>query len=352
MGKNWLSCRKSNEKLKNGGGNMVKIILKTLLCVSLFLVCLMEINTCDKNNNIVYFKKVFIKKDSVLIKDSWPISEIIDIKKYNDKTYLVVDFYSKSIFELDRNSLNLKKIGKNGKGPGEYIFPFKIQIADNGNIFYSDYSKRCITEIDLNGNYINEVQSKFPINNFFVNSFGKILVLTPQEYELIVLEKSGEITKKIKNIPDSKSEIILHIKGGGLCGDNNGNIFFSNVVDYIINKLDSNFDIINTFGNEKADFYKKLKNTNDKVFNKVFTNLVGLYFLNVDNGYICAKFRNKDKVYIDIWDLNGVFIKTVYFEKNEYMVNINDRELFTIEERPNKDGKTLYILNMYNFKNL
>ena len=82
----------------------------------------------------------------------------------------VLDMRSKVVLKFDANGKFVMQIGKNGKGPGEYITPTSFEIINKQIIVWDDRSSKIIY-YDTDGTFLMDKKLGFRMNHFI--AFGK-----------------------------------------------------------------------------------------------------------------------------------------------------------------------------------
>ena len=354
MGKSNLSFR---------GSNHFYLTEFLIFIMGLFLV--ISFSCGKKQSGFVPLTSVFDKTDSLLISDKLGISQLLDVDKLNDSVFVVIDFPSRSIYSLNVKTRKINQIGRTGRGPGEYIWPDRLEIGNNEHIYFSDFQARYIEEIDNSGNYYRKISSLVPIRRFCIDHSLNLYVLSSINYQIWAYDKRGNLKKKLFPIPKEYKYPLLKSHGGGICCDDSSNVYFVNAVEYKIYKLGPGFNIVNRFGREDAPFYKKVPkeirgnsylNINRAERYKLLTNftvILDLYFLRSGSGYILVCLKNpSDDLFMDIWNTKGNFIKSIHFSKKEYPIGVTNDELYTIKEVKETEEEIVFWLNTYCMKDI
>lgn len=144
-----------------------------------------------------------VKIDSVVLGDSSGgfVNDITDFKRFNEH-YYVLDRYDKAIKIFDSSGRLLRQIGRQGRGPGEFVDPFEMAFADS-DLYVADPGQgNAVSVFDLQGNYRETRRPDVPRTpTSIAASDDRLFVLTPAvqfpESEgwdiLTVLHSSGEV---------------------------------------------------------------------------------------------------------------------------------------------------------------
>ncbi len=181
-------------------------------------------NTVIKINNIPKIKSVKYSDlfESIRIVKLETTSEsligrIDKILHYHDMFFILDQVNSKSVLVFDSNGKYLRKIGNNGRGPGEYDEPNDIAIDrfNNNLIVYQHTGKKLLT-YSFDGAFLEEIKLKFYIKSFNIINRDAIAVYfdngpdTPNEskYNMLIINKKGKVLNTAfeidQNTPFSK----------------------------------------------------------------------------------------------------------------------------------------------------
>ncbi|MDX9783120.1 MAG: 6-bladed beta-propeller [Bacteroidales bacterium] len=176
--------------------------------------------------------------DSILISS---INTVYPPKFTNDRIYLFDS--NLGILVFSRSGQFLRKIGKMGRGPGEYAFVNTFTVdPESGTVYLVDL--KSIKIYSKNGNYlrsfmINEYQGSVDEMEFFNKNLFVTFDLQYGDnfkYEWVFLDTFGNIiNKKDRSIPIFKSN---YLNGGGTFIQNSKLNFWHNFTDTIISISD------------------------------------------------------------------------------------------------------------------
>ncbi len=99
----------------------------------------------------------------------------IDQLRTHDDLYYVLDRSFKSLLVFNEKGKFLRKIGKVGRGPGEYTSPRSFRIDEkNKKIYVLDYISRKLIIYDFDGKFLNDITLNSPYFNDFclINDTG------------------------------------------------------------------------------------------------------------------------------------------------------------------------------------
>jgi len=104
------------------------------------------------------------------------INNIDKMIVYEDKIYILDKKKSNGVFEFTKEGKFIKKFGKKGKGPGEYIDlkAFTINKKERRVILF-DWSRKRFLAYNLQGDYIGSRKIEFYLNDFTMNEGNYVL---------------------------------------------------------------------------------------------------------------------------------------------------------------------------------
>lgn len=84
---------------------------------------------------------------------------IYDIVNYKDSLIFYTDMFMRGVYKYDMINGKSAKLGREGRGPGEYIQPTSLEVGANELLFNDSFTNTVIV-YDFNGKYIKEYESK------------------------------------------------------------------------------------------------------------------------------------------------------------------------------------------------
>jgi hypothetical protein len=118
---------------------------------------------------------------------------ITKIKKINNKYYVACD--RKELLEFDENGSFVRKIGRVGGGPGEYVELCDFDVFENGNVLIVNGQQ--LIFYDSEGKYQNAATLEFMPWNMKLVKDSRILVFgSGSEYAVYEIDLSGKIKKQ------------------------------------------------------------------------------------------------------------------------------------------------------------
>ncbi len=163
---------------------------------------LIEINIDEQDyDNTVLYSHLFksVKLIALETNRNYLIGQIDEIELYNDTIYILDANIGKAIYVFDKNGGFINKIGRLGKGPGEYFRPKSFTIDKNTKqIKVLDESKLLI--FSINGNFQKEIPLSHYDSPRYLKSVNGITYFDHQmfrgrtsSYLLSAIDSTGQI---------------------------------------------------------------------------------------------------------------------------------------------------------------
>ena len=192
---------------------MYNILAATMLpIIGLLVSCstqdeISDSNALDLNVDLTNSQEIFPIEDFV---DSYQLVELICddncvIGKINqlivDDNYIYINDKEQSnqIYVFDENGRYSHRIGRKGRGPGEYVHPTDMIVVDSAIVVLDMYSHKLLY-YDLNGNHIKDIKYNnkyFEIEsdgeNFFAYSGDNRDNPLIKDRELLLLNSMGDV---------------------------------------------------------------------------------------------------------------------------------------------------------------
>jgi len=132
------------------------------------------------------------------------ISQIDKVIDFRNRFYILDRISGRRVLVFDHKGKFLFQIGRNGKGPGEYIIPYDISIDEAGNNLYLiDVQNRRINIYDaLTGSFKESLSHDLPISQL-IKQGSRYVTLVGKQMERLVItdDKLNLIDKSIKFEP-------------------------------------------------------------------------------------------------------------------------------------------------------
>jgi hypothetical protein len=256
----------------------------------------------------------------------------------------VLDPEWRSIFKFDSKGNYIKKIGRKGQGPGEFMNPYCFSVTDK-HVIVSDTNSRQIKIFDLDLNLIKTFRVFKAYTEIAVNDdgliFGTPMRMNRESPLVDVLKEDGQLlysfgkamfgNKRHWNVPNwSKIDI-----------NKNGEVFlafqyFPTVCKYSLKgKLLAVYKIIHKVMNERERInLKGIKDVDNRVYWPIIYSIrakdQGFYILHNSPLTQVLEYDGNGKMINDYW-----FARSHDYIADDFIVkNKNGVEFFFLERRP------------------
>lgn len=189
--------------------------------------------------DLLSFYDMFVLDQAIIFPESdiYAGGNIIDGTFYDDSLFVFVDFFRRGIYYLNTLTTEITQIGTYGGGPGEYRHPAHVMVNQSGEIYFSDVTNSSISEITIEGEYLNRIDHTEGGGKKFTVVKDGIFVQGSLVYNLLKVSKHGDIQEKLFPIDPEYIELYTRIRGGGIFA-HNGKIYFMNSIDPYIYSYD------------------------------------------------------------------------------------------------------------------
>jgi hypothetical protein len=261
--------------------NMSKLLFKFVVIVIFGFSCsdpkknnenveIIAINDANYKEEIPL--SAFVNKIRIMPLETTSTSFIVEVTKLieTENAIYILDRPGKRILKFAKDGKFISQIGREGKGPGEYITPFDVEVLDN-EIFVLDFSSRKLKSYDsekLNYNYeINSPEGALEISVIG----GKLIFYCMSDSKdapsyFVMCNMNGSMPTKLAESRYSQSSIKL-LGSTIFCGNGLISRLFESVIYQIDNnRFSAKFNI--DFGDREMPEIKTI--TNQKVINKDF----------------------------------------------------------------------------------
>lgn len=290
------------------------------------------------------------------------LSMLNDFKVYKDSLAIFTDLFTNYMYKYDFSMKNIRKIGNIGKGPGEYLRPFKMFIKNN-IIYYSDLGTMGIRSFDFNAKNFQSYNNK-NINNyirmFLIDDQDNIYNINdPSRTGYFVFSSNGN-----KYVPALKIFKENNLRGFPISGAfiNKSKLYFTFLIDSkiysidLLNNKEEYFKIdIKGFCNWDAKKDEKMEKETIKDIHERYlsiSNFLGFEYNNKtffylyihdpkndknDKEIICD---NKGKILFVVKDINPFYIQTISNDKS-YAYTMDNKEFLIKQIKWNKKFRDL-----------
>ncbi|MDO5970762.1 6-bladed beta-propeller [Flavivirga aquimarina] len=182
-------------------------------------------------------------------KEEFLVGEVYELDYFQENFYVLDKIKSKSILVFDKEGNYKKRLGQNGNGPEEYVFPQTLEIDQfNKELLVYDSDGKSIIKYDYNGKYKSHINFDYYIRTFSVlekdlyalyfNHKKNYKEKMGLEYDLMLMNSEGEIVDKLfpfkKEKPSASHSFFSHSK-------DNQTLFSPSYDDVIYNYTNNSF---------------------------------------------------------------------------------------------------------------
>lgn len=281
----------------------------------------------------------------------------IDHVKFLDSYILITDKYTtQQVYLFDKNGYLLHKIGKQGQGPGEYVYPVGSAIindqiyiisAQTNRIEIYEYSGKHLKSFVLPGIGIWQDLLVGMSKNFYLLSTTRY-----KKYSISVCDTLGRCLTEFSKIDGQFGYAFDTFRpAGGIALNQDGEVYQVFNHKYKVNVFDKNGSrrklYCFTSPYYKPPDYEKAKTThgssNEKNFRATFTQVIGIY-VEVPNIFAIVLRNWKTEIdfedIVEFWNDNGKFLIRYKLEQGEKVITTYNKCLVFIREGDidNKSG--------------
>ena len=237
----------------------------------------------------------------------------------------LTDSMDYSIKKFDQKGMLIKKTGRKGQGPGEFLFPVIIEYC-NGTVYIVDQNRPGIQVFDDNLNYKTHVSFNAPIFDLEVLNNGRIFVLSPLLSELPpILQINGNKSAILDSLMENPREGYWK-SNGKFEIDSQGNIFFVASFEDNIAKFDKERKLIwkktllgGRMVKQKYSQAAKLTIPTEMIYKDIaFDKFGNIYIL---GGHV-AEHRSRD---VYVLDNNGNHLTTFMLQEPSHFLYIDNK---------------------------
>lgn len=153
------------------------------------------INISSDTGNYSDFIKGASELSFVVLKedDKTMFADINRIIDFNDKYFIVDSYGVRTVVSFDHDGNPIASYGKRGNGPGEYVYPWAVDVDDK-NVYILDASQKKLMKYTHDGSYQSTKEMPFRAGSFIMLDSNKILFnLEPSEetsYQLCITDST------------------------------------------------------------------------------------------------------------------------------------------------------------------
>ena len=309
----------------------------------------------NKDTERQYYEAGIQLQNSVKLEtDEMSLIEPFALAFANNETAVLYEGYESKLYTVNLSRGETTYLaGNRGKGPGEYMNIWDIEVNSKGILFMADVERHIITLRSLEGEFINEYSDlgRFvqPIRIALCKDKSTVYALSNQYWKGGFLHKFDKNltllnTFHLINNPDKTS--IFH-RDGGLSCDEKNSLYYVSKYQNFIKKFDADGNLV--YEKEVVDFEP----------NKEIVEIEGRWtFLHKETKSVSGEVRYQDgHLYvsfsgrrgrnfdtIDIYRAeDGVYVKSIQFDTVFREFDLRGNAILTISK--NKDDE--YFLNHY-----
>lgn len=194
--------------------------------------------------------------------------------KFKNGFLFVLDQGDHSIKVFNESGRYIRKYGKKGKGPGEFLLPLHFDISQNSDIIVTDAKLPRITIFSKKNTKVIKM-NYIPMDVSFLSnkSFAVLQISNLVKYPIIqVYDTSGNKILNYKNIIQNKESknippMIITLNGNLLSPDNNNLLYIPRYMNHIISySKDGSFNYsVETVDNLQIPIYKLSSGPNGSI---------------------------------------------------------------------------------------
>lgn len=226
------------------------------------------------------------------------IGNIDKIVVLDDRVYILDRFVAKALFVFDTTGTFLFKMGKVGKGPGEFLSPNDFSVGKDGIKVLCNATYR-ILEWNKSGDYISEERIPYRVLNF--HQYPKDIIFfenEPSSDFAVWIAKRGKLTDKFMERERADASLPIYPEAGGFKSNN----ALVTIRPYLSTNI---FEIRDGFFQPLffLDFIGNLKKEleNEAIENGATANLR----YNLSDEFLVLNFLHKGKTYITLYNLES-----------------------------------------------
>jgi len=237
-----------------------------ILIIICFLVYLFPIHAFS-----ISFDDIFEKIKVIGLQQDLDIGHMTNFAVDSNGSLLLLDCGAHNVFIFNQNGGLVKKLGRQGKGPGEFDCPISASFDKNGNLYVCDngWRKMLIFDKDfiylkaffITGLHFMPKEFRFIANEYIVMAGYKENFQKPMTGENLQLyNKNGKALKSFEILPKvAVGNTLAYDSQSHIDATTDNKIFSIQETDFHINEYDQNGKLLRKFG-RKTKFYSPPKN--------------------------------------------------------------------------------------------
>jgi len=158
---------------------------------------------------------------------------------------LVADTGNQRVQVFDPKEGFLYQLGNEGTAPGKFLLPKEVAVNTSGDIFVSDVKNRMISMFSPQGVFLKRWQVHGVPEDIVFDTQNHLYILFSETGEIIKFGPEGEMLSRIA-LTDGMTEQLKHT--ASMAVDSRGDIYFMELENNSIIKLDQSENILLTFG--------------------------------------------------------------------------------------------------------
>lgn len=263
------------------------------------------------------------------------VAEIYGVAVLPDSTVIFSDIGTRSLFWYNPFTDELHRLGRQGKGPGEYLVPGEITYW-NGKVFFKEFAGPVVKIIDLDGIAQSQIGPEIGfILSFAVSRKGTLyLICRDRSAARHVLPSGAVLASSVEGVPEEYALILQANHGGGICTDSAGNVYYTFAAPYVIHKLDAELREVAAFDGASLPHYRpypeqllgegwrRLQREERHRLMRSASTVLGLWYA---EGVLFVKVSDptgRNRSYVDVWSMGGQHLAT-YAVRDEHFAGIS-----------------------------
>lgn len=308
--------------------------LKIKSIILFIFICFFGYLFCEQP---IPFDNIFKKIEEIYIQTKGlDVGSLFMVKIDSSKNFVFLDAKTRQLLIFNKEGRFVKRVGKKGQGPGEFIAPSGIALDKQGNLIIADNQTRRINKYDKEGNFLSsfiiagthwppDIMNIDSKGNYFFGGLKTVIRENESETWINKYNSKGKYIKSFFKRNTNQAWLRSIFPFFGFCIDEEDTIYAIQINEYKISVFDSDGNLIKIFG--KAPDYFKAPDPERKVdwskfrtqsemreeltrLSESWTRILQIEVVNNKNLLVILKMNNLikgfDKEYvIDIWDKKG-----------------------------------------------